>query len=273
LAVVGTVAKNATDYFAGKLGMAPIFTEDGDVRLDGTETNGNFSDENRQRLSRSSVDKSPSEQMLALLFAYVQTPEYAKLKGEMAVFGSRDIELIAETVGHPTVFLQKLGMLNYAESRLDTWGSTIELVRALAPQEWLNALGTSGMSTYTEHIGTETVRGATWAHVLDVTLPTPGEVVLHLNQTSEHPFVQLAGALRVASTRATPVLTPVGLAAAVTLPDIQVVGESLGMSVETLSLGQKNVLVLRKNSGVVFAASDNDYTYLMINGKVYADAY
>jgi hypothetical protein len=45
------------------------------------------------------------------------------------------------------------------------------------------------------------------------------------------------------------------------------------MSVETLSLGQKNVLVLRKNSGAVFAASDNDYTYLMINGKVYADAY
>ena len=273
LSAVGTVAKNATDYFAGKLGMGPIFTEEGDIRLDGTETKGTFSAEQRRRLSTSAADKSPSEQMLAMLFAYAQTPEYAKLKGELAVFGSNDITLIAETVGHPTVFLQKLGMLNYAESRLDTWGSTIELVRALAPQEWLNALGMSGMSTYTEHIGTETVRGATWAHVLDVTLPTPGEVVLRLNQTSEHPFVQLAGALRVASTRATPVLTPVGLAAAVTLPDIQVVGESLGLSVETLSLGQKNVLVLRKNSGAVFAASDNDYTYLMLNGKVYADAY
>jgi hypothetical protein len=158
-------------------------------------------------------------------------------------------------------------MLNYAESRLGTMSSTIELVRALSPQEWMNALNTSGMATYTEHIGTETVRGATWANVLDVTLPSPGEVVLHLNKASEHPIVQMAGALQVASTRATPVLTPVGLAAAVSLADIQVVGESFGLKAETVSLGSMNMLVLRKSAGTVFAVADNDYTYLMISGK------
>jgi hypothetical protein len=104
LSAVGTVAKNATDYFAGKLGMGPIFTEEGNIKLDGTETKGTFSDEQRRKLSTSSADKSPSEQMLAMLFAYAQTPEYAKLKGELAVFGSNDITLIAETVGLPQSF-------------------------------------------------------------------------------------------------------------------------------------------------------------------------
>ena len=76
LALIGQIAQNATDYFAKKLGKAPIFDENDELDVDGSTNPNRFSQAQRQQFATStSGAKEPLEKFLAMLFHYLSLPE------------------------------------------------------------------------------------------------------------------------------------------------------------------------------------------------------
>lgn len=75
LGMIGQIAKNATDYFARKLGKEPIFDEDDELAVDGSKKS-RFSDDERNAFNTANASgKEPLEKVLAMLFHYLSLPE------------------------------------------------------------------------------------------------------------------------------------------------------------------------------------------------------